>query len=61
MTIGYFEYDPSTGMSQEYGWDNGKTRRHRGFYVVDRSIPVAFEPGVDHNTDNCVLMRRIIE
>jgi hypothetical protein len=61
MTIGYFEYDPSTGMTQEYGWDNGKTRRHRGFYVVDRSIPVAFEPGVDHNTENCVLLRRIIE
>lgn len=61
MTIGYFEFDPSTGLTQEYGWDNGKTRRHRGFYVVDRSIPVAFEPGVDHNTDNCVLMRRIIE
>ncbi len=61
MTIGYFEFDPSTGITQEYGWDNGKTRRHRGFYVVDRSIPVAFEPGVDNNTENCVLTRRIIE
>ena len=61
MTIGYFEYDPSTGMSQEYGWDNGKTRRHRGFYLVDRSIQVAFEPGVENNTENCILIRRIIE
>ncbi|MCC7336125.1 MAG: hypothetical protein IT422_13575 [Pirellulaceae bacterium] len=61
ITVGYFEYDPSTGVGPEYGWDNGQSRRHRGFYVIDRSIPVAYEPGQDLNTGNCVLVRRIVE
>lgn len=34
---------------------------HRAFYIVDRSIPVAFEPGKDHNTWDTVVVRRIIE
>ena len=61
ITVGYFEYDPSTGVGPEYGWDNGQSRRHRGFYVIDRSIPVAYEPGQDLDTGNCVLVRRIVE
>lgn len=61
ITVGYFEYDTSTGVGPEYGWDNGQSRRHRGFYVIDRSIPVAYEPGQDLNTGNCVLVRRIVE
>lgn len=61
ITIGYFEFDPTSGIGPEYGWDNGQSRRHRGFYVIDRSIPVAFEAGKDLNTANCVLVRRIIE
>ena len=61
VTVGYFEYSPTTGIGAEYGWDTGESRRHRAFYVIDRSIPVAFEPGEDHNTDRCILLRRIIE
>ncbi len=61
VTIGYFEYDPATGLGAEYGIDEGKARRHRAFYVIDRSVPVAFQEGYDMNTDNCILMRRIIE
>ena len=69
ITIGYFEFDPTAdpitgiipGIGPEYGWDNGQSRRHRGFYVIDRSIPVAFESGQDLNTANCVLLRRIVE
>lgn len=34
---------------------------HRGFYIVDRSIPVAHDPGKDHNVWDCVVLRRIIE
>ena len=61
IMVGYFEYDSLTGIGPEYGWDNGQSRRHRGFYVIDRSIPVAYEPGQDLNTGNCVLVRRIVE
>ena len=34
---------------------------HRAFYIIDRSIPVAHEPGRDHNVWDAVLLRRIIE
>jgi hypothetical protein len=60
-TIGYFEYDPRTGLGIEYGSDTGTSRRHRGFYVVDRSIPVGYQEGQDHNVEDCILVRRIIE
>ena len=39
--------------------DSAKT--HRAFYIVDRSIPVAFESGKDHNVWDAVILRRIIE
>jgi hypothetical protein len=29
--------------------------------MVDRSIPVAFEPGENHNVDRAILLRRFIE
>jgi hypothetical protein len=61
VTIGYFEYDPATGLGAEYGLDEGKARRHRAFYVIDRSVPVAYQEGQDMNTENCILVRRIIE
>ena len=41
--------------------DPDSVRIHRAFYIVDRSIPVAFEEGKDHNTWDCVRLRRIIE
>lgn len=48
-------------LGNEVGWDTGSIERHRAFYVIDRSIPVAFEPGAVHNTENTVLLRRFIE
>ena len=61
-TIGYFEYDPAAGgLGVEYGEDQGTSRRHRAFYVVDRSIPVGYQEGQDHNVKDCILVRRIIE
>jgi hypothetical protein len=71
ITVGYFEVE-STGvpnyvypdgyrLGAEMGADSGEIKRHRAFYIVDRSIPVGFEPGEDHNVDKCVLLRRIIE
>lgn len=61
VTIGFFEYDPSTGLGQEYGIDEGTAMRHRGFYLIDRSIPVGYREGYDLNTDKCIIMRRVIE
>jgi hypothetical protein len=48
-------------LGAELGLETGEVRRHRFFYMVDRSIPCAFEPGVDHNVENIVLLRRTIE
>jgi hypothetical protein len=41
--------------------DPDSVRYRRAFYIVDRSIPVGFEDGRDHNVWDCVRLRRIIE
>jgi hypothetical protein len=43
------------------GSDTGEIRRHRAFYIYDRSIPVAFERGQNHNVHRGLLLQRIIE
>ncbi|MEO0530480.1 MAG: hypothetical protein AAF266_07845, partial [Planctomycetota bacterium] len=48
-------------LGQEIGLDTGEDRRHRGFYMVDRSRPVAFKPGEDANVSNAILIRRRIQ
>jgi hypothetical protein len=62
VTVGYFEVDPVSGnVVQELGLDTGDVERHRGFYVIDRSIPVGYEPGANHNVDRAIVLRRFIE
>ena len=61
ITVGYFEVDKEGKLGQELGLDRGEVRRHRAFYIIDRSIPVAFERGQDHNVEKCILLRRFIE
>jgi hypothetical protein len=76
ITVGYFEVEPNLvkgvmvwdalhpdgrRVAQEIGLDTGEVERHRAFYLVDRSIPVAFEPGENHNVDRCILVRRYVE
>ena len=76
ITMGYFEVEPSPDantpvglqvhpdgfrLGKELGSDAGTVKRHRAFYMIDRSIPVAFEPGENHNVDRAVLLRRFIE
>ena len=62
ITVGFFEVDPSTGqLRQEAGIETGEVQRHRAFYVFDRTIPVAFEPGENHNVERAVLLKRFIE
>ncbi|MEM7452961.1 MAG: hypothetical protein AAF456_01275 [Planctomycetota bacterium] len=62
ITVGYFEINPVDGtIVGEIGANTGETTRHRGFFLVDRSIPVAFEPGKRHNVDRMILVQSIIE
>jgi hypothetical protein len=48
-------------LAQEVGADEGNVKRHRAFFIIDRSIPVGYEPGHRHNTDKSVLLKRFIE
>lgn len=72
VTVGYFEVEPATAgpdatrpdgyhLGAEIGIDRGQIKRHRAFYMVDRSIPVAFEPGENHNVDKTVILRRYVD
>jgi hypothetical protein len=76
VTVGYFEATktrPTVAnyhgqplpdgvyLGQEIGADTGRNRRHRAFYVIDRSIPAAFEPGNDHNVEKTILLRRYLD
>ncbi|MHB8973617.1 MAG: hypothetical protein ACYC3X_25725 [Pirellulaceae bacterium] len=76
ITMGRFEVEPSPDaqtvaglqthpdgfrLGRELGSDAGTVKRHRAFYMIDRTIPVAFEPGENHNVDRAVLLRRFIE
>jgi hypothetical protein len=70
ITVGYFEVTSGPAdpvhldgfyLGQELGTDTGETTRYRAFYLYDRSIPVGFEPGKDHNFENGVMVKRFIE
>jgi hypothetical protein len=61
ITIGYFEVDNNGHVGAELGWDTGEIRRNRGFFIVDRSIPAAVEPGVNHNIERIILVESLIE
>jgi hypothetical protein len=52
VTIGYFD---------DSGQEIEPKRRNRAFYIFDRSIPVGYEAGKDHNARDAVLLRRIIQ
>jgi hypothetical protein len=65
MTIGFFKIEPhptlgGTALSAEYGLDTGDTVRHKAFFIIDRSIPVGYRPGVPLNSDDATLLRRFI-
>ena len=76
ITVGYFEVEPNLVKGVMVSGripcgriprrpgnrrESGEVERHRAFYLIDRSIPVAFEPGENHNVDRCILLRRFIE
>jgi len=53
ITVGYFP----TGQTTEAE----PLKRHRGFFIYDRSIPVGYEPGRNNNVRDGILLRRIIQ
>lgn len=61
MTLGYFEFDSASGIGVEYGSEQGRSKRNRAFYLIDRSIPVGFQVGIDNNVEQTILSRRIVE
>ena len=61
VTVGYFEVDGDGLIGAEIGSDTGDVKRNRGFFMFDRSIPMAFEPGKNHNIEKGVLVETIIE
>ncbi|MFH1266938.1 MAG: hypothetical protein ABIK89_14520, partial [Planctomycetota bacterium] len=54
-------YPSGYRLGQELGSDTGEIKRHRAFYLFDRSIPVGFERGRDVNVKKAILLERFIE
>ncbi len=54
-------YPDGYQLGLELGADTGEVRRHRAFYIVDRTLPVASERGVLHNAWDCVVFQRLME
>jgi hypothetical protein len=62
MTIGYFKvvnthtpdgvYPDGYELGAEKGLDNGTVKRHRAFYLIDRSTPVGFRRGTVYQQEN---------
>ncbi|MCP4814361.1 MAG: hypothetical protein GY888_17775 [Planctomycetaceae bacterium] len=62
ITVGLFEVNAQGQVTpNELGSDSGEVRRSRGFFVLDRSIPVAFEPGKNHNVERAIRVSSFIE
>ena len=65
VTVGYFQWqdDDNDGIKDfpEELIEVTPRNRNRGFYMFDRSIPVAYERGEDHNVHDAILLRRIIQ
>jgi len=70
VTIGYFEVESvdidathpdGWALAEELGNDTGEIKRHRAFYIIDRSIPVGYLPGEDLNVEDTIMLKRFIE
>jgi hypothetical protein len=74
ITVGNFEVESNPSnppvdaahpdgyrLGRELGSDTGDIKRHRAFYLIDRSIPVGFSRGRDYNAGNTILLKRYIE
>ena len=62
ITVGLFEVDGSTmTVGQELGSDIGRVQRAKGFFIIDRSVPVMYRPGELNNAFDTVKLSRIVE
>lgn len=62
MSMGYFEYNQMDGqIGREYKSEVGRAERNNGFFIIDRSIPVGYYPGIDMNSEKTILIRRYFE
>jgi hypothetical protein len=59
VTIGYF--DPNSPTIQTDQNEVSPVQRNRGFFIIDRSIPVAYEQGKNQNVRDTIRLRRIIQ
>ncbi|HEX2477599.1 MAG TPA: hypothetical protein VHK01_22775, partial [Lacipirellulaceae bacterium] len=48
-------------LGREVGSDTGDVKRHRAFYIIDRTEEVGFKPGEDLNVEKMIKLRRRIE
>ncbi|MDO4550757.1 MAG: hypothetical protein Q4C96_05850 [Planctomycetia bacterium] len=67
VTVGLFETQKNgnnwvfnLNNLYEYGAESGNQKRYRGFYIIDRSIPVGYIRGKDLNVDKAILLRRFL-
>ncbi len=75
ITVGYFEvkynqqgakgidaqHPDGYELTTELGIDTGEVKRHRAFFIYDRSIPVGFQRGENHNVEDGIVLQRFIE
>lgn len=54
-------YPDGYRFGKEAGIETGEVERVREFAIVDRTIPVAFEPGANHNIGEMIRLRRKIK
>ena len=54
-------YPDGYQLGPELGSDTGEIERHRSFYIIDRTIPVGFQRGMDLNVEKAIVLRRFIE
>ncbi len=59
VTVGFFEYQ-NGGIGKEYGLDTGSRQRYRAFYIIDRTRPVGYSPGMRMNADKTIILRRYL-
>ncbi|WP_417748068.1 hypothetical protein [Rosistilla oblonga] len=60
-TIGLFNIDSNGDPADEYGADIGEDRRYRSFYIIDRTIPVRYEPGDGESAKRAIIHSRNLD
>jgi hypothetical protein len=61
ITVGYFNLDSNRKLADERGLTDGTMKRHRAFYLIDRSVPVGFRRGEKLNSENIVIKKTVLE